>query len=158
MIWMCPCHTTKKGRFQNKAFTESQTKEKANMVSLSHAPKSAHYRDELQPFIGSCIEAIGQLDGIETTKSYNRLLIDNPRGKHPAGIVLFRAHCKAPHPQCGFSSLISLSMNGFPSSFFFLRFDASFLDNQSSFWFRRRRFQQRLLSERMRCLHLFFSS
>ena len=103
------------------------------MVSLSHAPKSAHYRDELQPFIGSCIEAIGQLDGIETTKSYNRLLIDNPREKHPARIVLFRAHYKAPHPQCGFSSLISLSMNGFPSSFFFLRFGASFLDYSVNF-------------------------
>ena len=80
----------KKGRFQNGIRTYSQSKESTDTVSLSNAPKSNHYRDELQPFIGSCIEVIGRLDDVEKEKKYNRLLLKDVRiDKVPSKVRTF---------------------------------------------------------------------
>lgn len=59
----------KKGRFQNIIRTKSQSKKTTAKVAVANVPKSPHYRNELQPFIGTCIEIIGKLDSIKNEKN-----------------------------------------------------------------------------------------
>ena len=66
-----------KGHFRNGTRTKSQSKEQAERISAFAFPKSPHYRTEMEPFVGMCINVEGTLSDVETVRKYKRLLLQN---------------------------------------------------------------------------------
>ena len=66
-----------KGKFQNRVRIKSQSKEQAERISAFAFPKSPHYRVEMEPFVGMCINVEGTLCDVETGRKYKRLLLQN---------------------------------------------------------------------------------
>ena len=87
-----------KGKFQNRVRIKSQSKEQAERISAFAFPKSPHYRAEMEPFVGMCINVEGTLCDVETGRKYKRLLLQNIKealNKSPrtSWRHLFRLNC-----------------------------------------------------------------